>query len=453
MSQKKKATIVGAGLVGALWSVILAKRGYEVDVYEMRPDFREAGYIGGRSINLALSERGWKAAEIAGIREEIEKVAIPMPGRMIHNLDGETVFQPYGEKGQAIYSVSRGGLNIALVNIADSFEQVRFHFRQKCQGLDLTTNTLSFEDLNTKASYKVEESLVFGTDGAFSAVRTSLQKVPGFNYCQQYLEHGYKELSIPARPDGSHAMHTNALHIWPRGQFMLIALPNLDGSFTCTLFLPFKGEESFENLKSKDQILRFFNKYFPDAVPLMPTLIEDFEENPTSYLATIRCSPWHYRRRTLLIGDASHAIVPFYGQGMNAGFEDCTILDSLMDKYDEDWDAIIEEFNANRIEDANAIADLALMNFIEMRDKVADPKFLLWKKIEQHLHQKFPDEFQSVYSMVSFSHIPYSKALAEVEVHKSLFEKILSIPNIENQWDGPEVERAFREWKQERDRE
>lgn len=450
MSQKKKATIVGAGLVGALWSVILAKRGYEVDVYEMRPDFREAGYIGGRSINLALSERGWKATEIAGIREEIEKVAIPMPGRMIHNLDGETVFQPYGEKGQAIYSVSRGGLNIALVNIADSFSQVRFHFGQKCRGLDLATNTLAFDDLASKTSYSIDEGLVFGTDGAYSAVRRCLQRVPGFNYCQQYLEHGYKELSIPPRPDGSRAMHTNALHIWPRGQFMLIALPNQDGSFTCTLFLPFKGEESFENLKSKDQILRFFNKYFPDAVPLMPTLIEDFEKNPTAHLVTIRCSPWHYKKRTLLIGDASHAIVPFYGQGMNAGFEDCTILDSLMDKYDEDWDAIIEEFNANRIEDANAIADLALMNFIEMRDKVADPMFLLWKKIEQHLHQKFPDEFQSVYSMVSFSHIPYSRALAEVEAHKKLFEKIRSIPNIENQWDGPEVERVFREWLKER---
>ena len=453
MSQKKKATIVGAGLVGALWSVILAKRGYEVDVYEMRPDFRKAGYIGGRSINLALSERGWKAAEIAGIREEIEKVAIPMPGRMIHHQDGETVFQPYGEKGQAIYSVSRGGLNIALVNIADSFSQVRFHFNQKCQGLQLDTNTLIFEDQQTLASYSVEEGLIFGTDGAFSAVRNSLQRVPGFNYCQEYLEHGYKELTIPALPGGAHAMHKNALHIWPRGQFMLIALPNLDGSFTCTLFLPFKGEESFENLNGKKQILQFFKHYFPDAVPLMPTLVRDFEENPTSYLVTIRCSPWHYKKRTLLIGDACHAIVPFYGQGMNAGFEDCTILDSLMDKYDEDWDAIIEEFNANRIEDANAIADLALYNFIEMRDKVADPRFLLWKKIEQHLHQKLPDEFQSVYSMVSFSHVPYSKALAEMEAHRRLFEKILAIPNIEQQWNGPEVERVFREWQKERTQE
>lgn len=446
MSQKKKATIVGAGLVGALWSVILAKRGYEVDVYEMRPDFREAGYIGGRSINLALSERGWKATEIAGIREEIEKVALPMPGRMIHNQEGDTVFQAYGEQGQAIYSVSRGGLNIALVNIADSFGQVRFHFEQKCLGLDPFSNSLTFEDLKTNTTYTIEEELVFGTDGAFSAVRSSMQRIPGFNYSQEYLEHGYKELCIPAKADGSHAMSTGALHIWPRGQFMLIALPNIDGSFTCTLFLPFQGEESFENLKSNDQVLAFFKKYFADAIPVMPTLLQDFEDNPTSYLATIRCSPWHYKKRTLLIGDACHAIVPFFGQGMNAGFEDCTILDSLMDKYDEDWDAIIDEFNANRIEDANAIADLALMNFIEMRDKVADPQFLLWKKIEQHLHAKFPKEFQTVYSMVSFSHVPYSRALSEVSVQRTLFDKILSIPNIENNWDGPETERVFREW-------
>lgn len=452
MAQRKKVNIVGAGLVGALWAVIMAKRGYEVDVYEMRPDFREAGYVGGRSINLALSERGWKATEIAGIRKEIEKVAIAMPGRMIHHQNGDTVFQPYGEQGQAIYSISRGGLNITLLNIADSFEQVRFHFGQKCLGLNLSDNHLLFEDVKTKTTYTLDGEMVFGTDGAYSVVRSSLLRVPGFNYCQNFLEHGYKELTIPALADGSYAMHKNALHIWPRKRFMLIALPNLDGSFTCTLFLPFKGEESFENLRSKEHVYRFFNKYFPDAVPLMPTLLEDFVHNPTSHLVTIHCNPWHYRKRVLLIGDAAHAIVPFFGQGMNAGFEDCTILDSLMDKYDEDWDAVIEEFNANRIEDANAIAELALMNFIEMRDKVADPKFLLWKKIEQYLHQKFPENFQSVYSMVSFSHVPYSKALAEVEAQRGLFEKILSIPNIENQWDGPEVESVFRKWLQENNR-
>jgi kynurenine 3-monooxygenase len=450
MAQRKKAVIAGAGLVGALWSVMLAKRGYEVDVYERRPDFRQAGYIGGRSINLALSERGWKAVEIAGIREKIEKVALPMPGRMMHGLDGELTFQPYGEAGQAIYSVSRGGLNVELVNIAEEFENVRFHFNQACKGVDLDNGAIRFEDTQTGARYTIESDLIFGTDGAFSAVRSSMQRLPRFNYSQHYIEHGYKELCIPPNVPiaigSSHRMHTNALHIWPRGQFMLIALPNLDGSFTCTLFLPFEGKESFENLTNERQVMDFFKKYFPDVIPMMPTLVEDFMENPTSALVTVRCNPWNYGNKILLIGDACHAIVPFFGQGMNAGFEDCTILDSLMDKFDEDWTAIIEEFNASRIEDANAIADLALANFIEMRDKVADPRFLLWKKIEKHLHERFPKEFQSVYSMVSFSHVPYSQALAEVAEHERLFDRMLAIPNLEENWKGPEVEAVFREW-------
>jgi kynurenine 3-monooxygenase len=449
MEKEKKAVIVGAGLIGALWSVILAKRGYTVDVYERRPDFRIAGYIGGRSINLALSERGWKAVEIAGIRDKIEKVALPMPGRMMHALDGTLTFQPYGEEGQAIYSVSRGGLNIELVNIASEYEGVRFHFGQACKGVDPDDGAVHFEDVASGSHYVVKSDLIFGTDGAFSAVRNSLQRLPRFNYSQQYIEHGYKELTIPPNKDGSHRMHTNALHIWPRGKFMLIALPNLDGSFTCTLFLPFDGDESFANLNNEQQVVAFFNKYFPDAIPLMPTLTRDFFENPTAALVTVRCSPWNYGHKILLIGDAAHAIVPFFGQGMNAGFEDCTTLDSLMDKHDEDWPAIILEFNANRIKDANAIADLALANFIEMRDKVADPKFLLWKKIEAYLHERFPREFQSVYSMVSFSHVPYSRALAEVSAHEQLFERILSIPGVKDNWKGPEVEAVFWEWRKE----
>jgi kynurenine 3-monooxygenase len=446
MANEKKAVIVGAGLVGALWAVFLAKRGYTVDVYERRSDFRQAGYVGGRSINLALSERGWKAVEIAGIREKIEQVAIPMPGRMMHGTDGSLTYQPYGQAGQAIYSVSRGGLNIELVNIADEMENVRIHFNQACLGVDLENSTARFQDTRTGAEYAIESDLVFGTDGAFSPVRQSLQKLPRFNYSQQYIDYGYKELCIPANADGSHQMDTGALHIWPRGQFMLIALPNVDGSFTCTLFMPFEGEVSFENLKTDEQVTAFFEKYFPDTLPLMPAYLADFKENPTSALVTVRCNPWHYRHKVLLIGDASHAIVPFFGQGMNAGFEDCTILDSLMDKYEEHWPSIIEEFNANRPEDANAIADLALLNFIEMRDKVADPKFLLWKKVEKHLAEKFPSEFQSVYSMVSFSHVPYSRALAAVGQQEDLFRRMLEIKDLESNWTGPEVERVFREW-------
>jgi kynurenine 3-monooxygenase len=262
MANEKKAVIVGAGLVGALWAVILAKRGYIVDVYERRPDFREAGYVGGRSINLAMSERGWKAVEIAGIREKIEAVAIPMPGRMMHGTDGSLTFQAYGEEGQAIYSVSRGGLNIELVNIASEFEQVRFHFNQACRGVDLDNSAIRFEDTRTGVRYVIESDLIFGTDGAFSPVRNSLQKLPRFNYSQHYIESGYKELAILPNDDGSHKMATGALHIWPRGNFMLIALPNLDGSFTCTLFLPFEGEVSFEKLQTEGEVMAFFEKYF-----------------------------------------------------------------------------------------------------------------------------------------------------------------------------------------------
>ena len=442
---KEKVIITGAGLVGSLWAILLAKRGYQVDVYERRGDMRTAEFVGGRSINLAMSNRGWRAMEKAGIKENIRSVAIPMAGRMMHSVEGELTFQPYGKDDEAIYSVSRGGLNIELMKLADGFENVTFHFNEKCTGVDLKNNIIGFQNAEGIKTTKYAD-LIFGADGAFSAVRSSFQKTPRFNYSQQYLDHGYKELRIPPASDGKHLIEKNALHIWPRGQFMLIALPNLDGSFTCTLFLPFEGKESFSNLKTSEQILSFFNKYFPDTIPLIPNLVDDFNENPTSALVTISCYPWQYNHKTLLIGDASHAIVPFYGQGMNSGFEDCSILDELMDKHEENWTSIIDEFNSSRPTDANAIAELALRNFIEMRDLVGDPKFLLRKKIEKHLHQKFPDQFLPLYSMVTFSHIPYDKALQEGYSQDKLFEKIMAIDNIEQQWNSNEVEAVFEDW-------
>ncbi len=448
MAKDKKALVVGAGLVGSLWSIFLAKRGYEVQLYEGRSDMRKAGFIGGRSINLAMSDRGWKALEKADIKSKIESVAIPMYGRMMHNIDGDLAFQAYGKEGQAIFSVSRGGLNLELLNIADSFDKVQLCFDQRCRGVDLDTNTVKFEHNQTGEINIVQSPLIFGADGAFSAVRNSMQKNNRFNYSQSYLDYGYKELSIPPNADGSHRMDKNALHIWPRGRFMLIALPNVDGSFTCTLFLPFEGgADSFEHLQTDAQILAFFEKYFADAIPRMPDLLEDFKQNPTSSLVTIRCNPWHYKHKVLLLGDASHAIVPFFGQGMNAGFEDCTILDSLMEAYDDDWMQIMEVFNETRVKDANAIADLALQNFVEMRDLVADPQFLLRKQIEAYLAKKYPEQFLPVYSMVTFSHLPYSEALAEVNAQNRLFEKILSIPAIEQNWhNNPQVEQVFETW-------
>jgi kynurenine 3-monooxygenase len=443
---KKKVVIVGGGLVGCLWAVFLAKRGYVIDVYERRGDMRAAGYAGGRSINLAMSTRGWNALEKAGISEQLKSVAIPMPGRIMHSTQGELTFQPYGKDGQAIYSVSRGGLNKALLELADSFENVQFHFHEKCVALDDATCQLTFEHELTKAKTDVQSDLVFATDGAYSAIRNTLQRQPRFNYSQQYLEYGYKELTIPATATGDYAMDPNGLHIWPRGSFMMIALPNPDRSFTCTLFMPFDGEHGFELLQTEANLVAFFEKYYADTIPLMPDYKAEFFQNPTPALVTVKCHPWSFKSKVLLIGDAAHAIVPFYGQGMNCGFEDCTILDELMDEHLEDWDKIIAHFDATRHIDSDAVAELALRNFIEMRDLVGDPKFLLRQKIAAYLSQQYPTEFLPLYTQVTFSFIPYHKALAEGLAQDRLFEKILDLPNIENDWTSAEVHTCFKNW-------
>ena len=446
----QEAIIVGAGLVGSLWAVFLARRGYSVKVFERRSDMRTAGYKGGRSINLAMSERGWKAVEKAGIREKIEQVAIPMPGRMMHSMDGQLTFQAYGKEGEAIYSVSRGGLNLELLNIADSFPNVTFFFDYQCTNVDLEHPSISFEHHQTGEIKTFDAPLIFAADGAFSAVRYALQRSDRFNYRQFYLEHGYKELSIPATADGGHQMKPGALHIWPRGNFMLIALPNADGSFTCTLFLPFKGEISFEKLRTDEDISAFFQQYFPDALAMIPTLLQDFHQNPTSSLVTVQCEPWQWQGRILLLGDAAHAIVPFYGQGMNAGFEDCTILDAMCDEMSENWADIIPAFASRRVRDANAIAELAQRNFVEMRDLVADPKFLLRKKIAAVLHAKFPSYFIPVYSLVTFSNTDYHIALQEDDAQNQLFREILQLQNVEAEWNGASVESVFQRWLKKR---
>jgi len=448
---KKEAIVVGAGLVGALWAVFLARRGYAVKVFERRPDMRSAGYQGGRSINLAMSVRGWKAIEKAGIREKIEQVAIPMPGRMIHAPSGDLTFQPYGKDGEAIYSVSRGGLNLELLRIAAEFPNVEFFFEHRCVEVDLQEPKLTMEDLRSGEIKTLDAPLIFAADGAFSAVRYALQRTDRFDYNQTYLEHGYKELTIPPAasaedsPFFPYRMDPGALHIWPRGNFMVIALPNADGSFTCTLFLPFEGATSFEQLKTEQNILDFFKEYFPDTIALMPTLLNDFQHNPTSSLVTVKCKPWQWQNRILLIGDAAHAIVPFYGQGMNAGFEDCTILDELYEQLQGNWSEIIPAFARQRQPDGDAIAELAQRNFIEMRDLVADPRFLLRKKMAAQLHARHP-EFLPVYSMVTFSTTPYHLALHEDEAQNQFFSKVLNMENIEQDWEGP-VEEAYQVWQ------
>ncbi len=434
--------VMGAGLVGSLLSGYLGQRGRSVTVYDRRSDFRTSGAGGGRSINLALSDRGMKGLDGVGLTEPVSKLCLPMHGRMIHDVDGHQHFQPYGRKGQFIRSISRSGLNLLLMQAADSHPNVEFRFRQACRELDLESGDLQMRDEDGKFDYTLRPELIFGTDGAFSNLRNSLQRRPRFDYQQDYLAHGYKELTIPPAQDGGWQLDPEALHIWPRQSFMLIALPNLDGSFTCTLFAPFDGKEGFNALTTDEAIIAYFNRYFADAKEQMPDLLEDFSQNPTAALVTVRCFPWAYQN-TLLLGDAAHAIVPFYGQGMNAGFEDCTVLARLMDRHKNNWPRIFSEFETQRKPNADAVAELAKRNFLEMRDRVADPLFQLQKKIASAVAERNPEKFSPVYSLVTFSDTPYADALAEMDRQQAIFDQVLTWPGIDGRWQSdylPKIE-------------
>jgi len=447
MSERPIA-VVGAGLVGSLLSIYLSQRGYKVELFERRDDMRSGNMAGGKSINLALSDRGWKALKGVGIADEIKEIAIPMKGRMTHDKEGKTNFLPYGKEGQAIYSVSRAGLNCLLMSLAEK-KGCKIHFNKRCKNISLKDASLILEDAVKKEDTHFHASRIFGTDGAFSAARLQMQlSTDRFEYSQHYLNYGYKELHIPPTPDGDFAMEKNCLHIWPRGNFMMIALPNIDGSFTCTLFFPFQGEESFSTLTTKESVKKFFEKTFPDALPLMPTLLEDFFHNPSASLVTVRCFPWNFEDKMLLLGDAAHAVVPFYGQGMNCGFEDCTVLNEVMEKYQLSvvsnqlsvWKKVFEEIGKSRKPDSDAIADLAVANFIEMRDLVTHPDFILQKKIEAHFSSKHPDLWLPLYSMVTFSDLPYSYALERGKKQDLIMKKVLAVPNISEKWNSTEVE-------------
>ncbi|NCG30947.1 MAG: NAD(P)-binding protein, partial [Bacteroidetes bacterium] len=356
----KEVTIVGAGLVGSLWAVYLSKAGYKVKIFERREDIRRADISAGKSINLALSDRGFKALDAVGVGDLIREIAIPMPGRMMHDLEGNLTFQAYGKEGQAINSVSRGGINARMMDIAEKVGGAKIFYSMKCTGADLEGGICHFENTNTGEKTSIKSDLIFACDGAFSAVRyNAMQKLDRFNYSQMYIEDGYREILLPANEDGSYKLEKKALHIWPRGRFMLIALPNEDGSFTCTLFMPFEGEKSFSQLKSRADVDDFFKETFPDFYTMMPNIGEAWEDHPLSSLAITRCFPWHHGKMALM-GDAAHATVPFYGQGMNAGFEDCTVMNDLMIKHNHDWDKILEEYSAFRKPDGDGLQDLSL---------------------------------------------------------------------------------------------
>ena len=404
-------TIVGAGLAGSLMACLLGQAGYRVTVHERRPDPRAKGFVGGRSINLALSARGIHALGQVGLDEPVLADAVRMPGRMVHSPQGQLTFQPYSkDPADAINSVSRGRLNITMIEAADRYPNVTLHFDHRCVDVDPDVPSAVFRDGRTGQTVTVESDALIGADGTFSAVRAQIQRLDRFDYAQSFLEHGFKELNIPPTAGGDFAMEPHALHIWPRGGYMMIALPNQDRSFTCTLFWPFQGPHSFAAVAAEDDVLPFFREHFRDAVPLMPTLVEDYLANPTSSLLTVRCSPWHWAGKVVLIGDAAHAIVPFYGQGINAGFEDCVALAKSLKTHGSDRVTAFETYFRGRKVNTEAIADLALSNFLEMRDHVASSSFVFKKKLEKLLHRWLGRWYTPLYNMVSFSLVPYAEA-------------------------------------------
>jgi kynurenine 3-monooxygenase len=431
LGEAQNILIIGAGLCGSLLALRLGQRGYNVSVYEMRPDLRKVNISAGRSINLAFSNRGIKAMELVGLEDQVKALCIPMYGRMIHDEHGKTFQSNYsGRDHEYINSISRGGLNGLLLDEAEKHKNVNIFFNKKCKSVDFQKTTARFKDYNTKDEFVEDADVIIATDGAGSALRKSyyLGKKFLFSFSQNYLTHGYKELSILPKENGSFKMHKNALHIWPRGSFMLIALPNLDGSFTVTLFLNYDdGKYNFKNLNTESRVLEFFQKEFPDALVLMPNLLDDFFKNPTAPLGTIKCSPWHYKGNTLLMGDAAHAIVPFYGQGMNASFEDVVEFDAVLDQNLKNWKTVFKTYEKSRKKDTDAIADLAIDNFHEMKDHVANPIFQEKRKLEMALEKAFPKDYASKYSLVTFNeNIGYKEAMLKGRAQDKAILNMLS---------------------------
>ncbi|AUP78396.1 FAD-dependent oxidoreductase [Flavivirga eckloniae] len=440
MKKQQNILIIGAGLCGSLLALRLGQRGYNVSVYEMRPDLRKVDISAGRSINLAFSNRGNKAMKLVGIEEKVKALCIPMNGRMIHDKEERTFLSNYsGRDHEYINSVSRGGLNALLLDEAEKHKNVSIYFNKKCKSVDFKKTTALFKDYETKKEFVEDADVIIATDGAGSAMRKSyyLGKKFLFSFSQDYLTHGYKELSILPSKTGDFKTYKNALHIWPRGSFMLIALPNLDGSFTVTLFLSYDdGTYNFNNLTTPEIVTEFFQKEFPDALQLMPNLIEDFFKNPTSPLGTVKCSPWHYKGNTLLMGDSAHAIVPFYGQGMNASFEDVVEFDAVLDQNLGSWETIFKTYEETRKKDTDAIADLAIDNFYEMRDHVANPMFQEKRKLEMALEQNFPEEYASKYSLVTFNeNMGYHEAMTRGRAQDKAILSMLADKTISTELD------------------
>ena len=432
MNKKEKILIVGAGLCGSMLALRMAQRGYQVVVYESRSDLRKSDISAGRSINLALSNRGLKALRMAGVEEKARELCIPMKGRLMHDVASNTFESNYsGRQGEFINSISRGDLNGLLLTEAEKYSNVKIHFNTRCLEIDIETKIASFQSFDSEKQFTVQADVIFGTDGAGSSLRKSYEKqFPEFSVTQDFLTHGYKELEIPADINGNHIISKEHLHIWPRGDYMLIALPNMDGSFTVTLFLSYsEGLYNFDNLVTEEKIIEFFKKDFPDALSLIPDVLKEFENNSTGKLGTIKCYPWSYKGNTLLLGDSSHAIVPFYGQGMNASFEDVYVFDNVLNQFEGDWLTVFSEFQKQRKIDTDAIADLAIDNYYEMRDHVANPLFKEKRIVEMNLEKYFPTEYFSKYSLVTFNeYIGYHEAMTKGRAQDKVLLKMAENP-------------------------
>ncbi|MEA1786684.1 NAD(P)/FAD-dependent oxidoreductase [Arenibacter sp. GZD96] len=434
----KNIAVIGSGLVGSLLAVYLRKLGHEVTVFDRRPDIRNVQFSG-RSINLALSNRGWKALDPVGLVDAIKKIAIPLDKRTMHVVGKPEYHQKYGMEDEAIWSTSRGLLNQKMVDFAEA-AGTTFRFEERVWDVNLAEAKV-YTGASEKGEWQEYDfDLIFGCDGAFSRVRHKMQRQSRFDYAQEFIDVGYKELTILPNADGSHKLDKNSFHIWPRGNFMLIAMPNIDGSFTCTLFLPFEGPHSFESLNTKASAKAFFTTYFPNVMGDIDHLLDDFFKNPTSAMVTMKCYPWTYWNKVALVGDAAHAVVPFYGQGMNAGFEDIYELYRLTQRHGDDWETIFSHYQQLRKPNADAIAELSYRNFKEMSSKTADAQFLLQKKIEKHFANKYPDKWVPLYARVTFSEQSYAEALAEGDAQEKIMQEVMKMPQIAKIWDSKVVE-------------
>ena len=437
--------VVGAGLVGSTLSIFLAKSGRAVEVFDRMLDPRNINPSSGRSINLTLCERGLRVMDSIGVGDAVRAASVPVYGRLIHNTKGDLTFQPYGNNGEAIYSIARAELNKILLDFAERNFDIRFNFGEKCVGVDLDAPAVEMQNVTTGERIQHNAERIFGSDGAYSAVRLQMQRKMRLCYSQQFWEQGYKELGVPPSTEGW-ATEKNVIHIWPQGSYMLIGFPNTDGSFTCSLHIPFEGPLSFASIRSEQDLLKLFEDSFPDTIPLMPRLADDFFNHPANSMVTIKCSPWSCHGKVALIGDAAHSIFPSYGQGANAGFEDCaTLTECILEYGDDDWVVLLEEYERRRRPNTNAIADLCVDHFVELRDLVSDVRFLLRKEVERRLNLFYPEQFKDLYSMITFTCMPYTEALRVGRKQYLIVDRILGVEGVEQRLDTDEVMNLMRE--------